>query len=150
MWSPQKQLTTVETRLFLLLFAEIHGYHSPRELWWSEFACSCSNRVGFYNFFSLWSPEPNDYCWDKAVSVVCRDPWLPHSPRELWWSEFTRSCSNCVGFCNIVSLWTPETIDNCLDAAVSVVCRDPWLPHSPWGIMMVRTHTLLLQPRWFL
>jgi hypothetical protein len=81
MWSPQKQLITVESRLFLLLFADIHVTTDPRELLWSEFAHSCSNRVGFYNIFSLWSPETIDYCLDLAVSVVvCRDPWLPPQP----------------------------------------------------------------------
>ncbi len=55
-YGPQKQLIIVWTRLFLL-FAEIYVcYQSPRILWCSEFTRYCSNRIGFYSFFSLWSP----------------------------------------------------------------------------------------------
>jgi hypothetical protein len=70
-------------------------YQSPWELRWSKFTRSCSNRVGFYNFFSLCGPqkqlitvETRLFLFLFAEIHVTRELW------ELWWSKFTRSCSN--------------------------------------------------------
>ncbi len=120
-------------------------YQSPRELWWSKLARSCSNRVGFYNFFSLWSPQK------QLITVETRLFLLLFAEIHGYQSPL----GNCDGQNShalaptaLVSItfliYGPQkkliTVETLL---LSVVCRDPCYQRI-MGIMMVRIHTLLL------